>query len=93
MKKSICVLLASVMVLALALTGCGVSESPSPAAPSAGSTSQNQAVEPSGPKDEVVTMAIISTFLPVMRTNPYPSKFVPGSMPKMIFSLGEETEG
>lgn len=62
MKKSICVLLASVMVLALALTGCGGSKSPSPAAPSAGSTSQNQAVESSGPKDEVVTMAIISTW-------------------------------
>lgn len=62
MKKSICVLLASVMVLALALTGCGGSKSPSPAAPSAGSTSQNQAAESSGPKDEVVTMAIISTW-------------------------------
>lgn len=62
MKKSICVLLASVMVLALALTGCGGPKSPSPAAPSAGSTSQNQAAESSGPKDEVVTMAIISTW-------------------------------
>ena len=65
MKKSICVLLASVMVLALALSGCGGSKSSSPAAssaPSAGSTSQNQAAEPSGPKDEVVTMAIISTW-------------------------------
>lgn len=62
MKKSICVLLASVMVLALALTGCGGSKSPSPAAPSAGSTSQNQAAESSGLKDEVVTMAIISTW-------------------------------
>ena len=62
MKKSICVLLASVMVLALALPGCGGSKSPSPAAPSAGSTSQNQAAESSGPKDEVVTMAIISTW-------------------------------
>jgi len=62
MKKSICVLLAAVMVLALALTGCGGSKSPSPAAPSAGSTSQNQAAESSGPKDEVVTMAIISTW-------------------------------
>lgn len=62
MKKSICVLLASVMVLALALTGCGGTKSPSPAAPSAGSTSQNQAAESSGPKDEVVTMAIISTW-------------------------------
>ena len=62
MKKSICVLLASVMVLALALTGCGGFKSPSPAAPSAGSTSQNQAAESSGPKDEVVTMAIISTW-------------------------------
>lgn len=62
MKKSICVLLASVMVLTLALTGCGGSKSPSTAESSAGSTSQNQAAEPSGPKDEVVTMAIISTW-------------------------------
>ena len=62
MKKSICVLLASVMVLALALTGCGGSKSPSPPAPPSGSTSQNQAAQSSGPNAEVVTMAIISTW-------------------------------
>ena len=61
MKKKLCALLASALALSLVLTGCGNSSgSAQSSASSSGNTSQSQTA--SGPKDEVVTMAIISTW-------------------------------
>lgn len=58
MKKKLCTLLVSVLALSLALTGCGGSSGS--AQSSSGTSSQSEPT--SGPKDEVVTMAIISTW-------------------------------
>lgn len=55
MKKKICALLASIMVLSLTLTGCGGGGTSS-------STPLPQSETTSGPKDEVITMAIVSTW-------------------------------
>lgn len=61
MKKKLCALLASALALSLILTGCGNSSgSAQSSASSSGNTSQSETA--SGPKDEVVTMAIISTW-------------------------------
>lgn len=61
MKKKLCALLASALALSLVLTGCGNSSgSAQSSASSSGNTSQSETA--SGPKDEVVTMAIISTW-------------------------------
>ena len=63
MKKKLCTLLAAVLTLSLVLASCGgpsSSSSEEPAASGSGSTSQGETT--SGPKDEVVTMAIISTW-------------------------------
>ena len=61
MKKRLCALLASALALSLVLTGCGNSSgSAQSSASSSGNTSQSETA--SGPKDEVVTMAIISTW-------------------------------
>ena len=63
MKKKLCTLLAAVLTLSLVLASRGrpsSSSSEEPAASGSGSTSQGETT--SGPKDEVVTMAIISTW-------------------------------
>ena len=61
MKKKLCALLASALAFSLVLTGCGNSSgSAQSSASSSGNTSQSETA--SGPKDEVVTMAIISTW-------------------------------
>ena len=61
MKKKLCALLASALALSLVLTGCGNSSgSAQSSASSSGNTSQSETA--SGPKDEVVTMAIISSW-------------------------------
>lgn len=63
MKKKLCALLAAVMLLSLALTGCGGNNDTPPATsnPSSPSSSSGQPSQ-AGPKDEVVTMAIVSTW-------------------------------
>lgn len=63
MKKKLCALLAAIMLLSLALTGCG-GNNDSPPTTSDPSSASNSSGQPSqtGPKDEVVTMAIVSTW-------------------------------
>ena len=64
MKKKICALLASIMVLSMVLSGCGggTSTPASSGSDSASASSAASGAPASGPKDEVVTMAIISTW-------------------------------
>lgn len=65
MKKKVCAVLAAFMALSLALTGCGGTPSSSGDIGSGGTSgaADISSVQPaSGPKDEVVTMAIVSTW-------------------------------
>ena len=62
MKKKLCALLAAALTLSLVLTGCGSSSSSSQSSGSGSGSASQSGTETSGPKDEVVTMAIISTW-------------------------------
>ncbi len=66
MKRKVCFLLAIALVLPLALVGCSTSptssETASSETTSSTETTTSSTVEATGPKDEVVTMAIISSW-------------------------------
>lgn len=61
MKKKISMLLALALTVSLSLTGCGQTKTGGTSSASSGGQS-GQPAQSAGPKDEVVTMAIISTW-------------------------------